>query len=337
MPIPGWTLPGVMTAGCRADLAEIGRDGSGTRGFGWFWSAAVSDCSADGAGGVPPLALIETQTTVDFLRSLRHLPGALLGWRYLWKGAGLLASLRKAGVRRFKGATQLEVLGQGRAQALRFFQSGAFHRIACDTVLLHHGVVPNTQATRSLRLPHVWNDRQRAFWPISDLWGGTSHPNIFVAGDGAGIGGATVAALSGQLAASEIAHGLGHLATGDRDLAARPLRFRLWLDRAVRPFLDTAFPAFARRRCPQRQHRHLPLRRGHGGGYPALCWPWLPWAEPDQSLWSRGDGAVPRALLRADSDGTFGRPSRPVAGPSGRIPHTSAAKTSHACRNCRAG
>ena len=245
MPIPGWTLPGVMTAGAAQILlksagmvpARAVLVGSGPL----LYLIAAQMVRA----GMPPLALVETQTKADFLRSLRHLPGALMGWRYLWKGAGLLATLRKAGVRRFKGASQLEVLGQGRAQALRFFQAGAFHRIACDTVLLHHGVVPNTQATRSLRLPHVWNDRQRAFWPASDRWGQTTHPNIFVAGDGAGIGGATVAALGGELAASEIAHSLGHLATGDRDLASRPLRFRLWLDRAVRPFLDTAFPAFA--------------------------------------------------------------------------------------------
>lgn len=245
MPIPGWTLPGVMTAGAAQILLKSANMvperavlvGSGPL----LYLIAAQMVRA----GVPPMALIETQAGTDFLRSLRHLPGTLIGWRYLWKGAGLLATLRKAGVRRFKGATQPEVLGEGRAQAVRFFHAGQYHRIACDTVLLHHGVTPNTQATRSLRLPHIWDRRQRAFRPVSDVWGRTDHQNIFVAGDGAGIGGATSAALGGQISALEIACSLGYLPAGDRDLAARPLRFRLALDRAIRPFLDKAFPPFA--------------------------------------------------------------------------------------------
>ena len=250
MPIPGWTLPGVMTAGAAQILlksAGVVPERAVLVGAGpLLYLIAAQMVRAD----VPPMALIETQTVGDFLRSLRHLPRALVGWRYLWKGAGLLATLRKAGVRRFTGASQLEVLGQHRAQAIRFFHAGQFHRIACDTILLHHGITPNTQATRSLHLPHSWDGLQRSFRPIIDVWGRTDHPNIFVAGDGAGIGGAKTAALAGELAALEIAYDLGHLPTGDRDLAARPLRFCLAIDRAVRPFLDTAFPAFGEALSP---------------------------------------------------------------------------------------
>ena len=244
MPLPGWTLPGVMTAGAAQILlksAGVVAERAVLAGSGpLLYLIAAQMLRA----GTPPMALIETQTRGDFLRSLRYLPSALIGWRYLWKGAQMLAALRKAGVRRYKDATRLEVLGKDRAQAIRFFQAGQYHRIACDTVLLHHGIVPNTQATRSLRLPHLWDERQRAFRPRIDAWGRTGAPVIFAAGDGAGITGAKAAELAGALAALEIAHDLGHLAAGDRDLAARPLRFRLRLERAVRPFLDTAFPAF---------------------------------------------------------------------------------------------
>jgi NADPH-dependent 2,4-dienoyl-CoA reductase/sulfur reductase-like enzyme len=243
MPIPGWTLPGVMTVGAAQVLlksAGVVAERAVLVGSGpLLYLVAVQMLRAE----TPPLALIETQTPADALCSLRYLPLALFGGAGLWKGVRLLAELRRAGVRRFKAASKLEILGKTRAQALRFRSGGQSYRIACDTVLLHHGVVPNTQATQSLRLSHVWDVPQRCFRPYTDFWGRSSQKTVFIAGDGAGIGGAKAAALAGGLAALQIAHDLGKITTGDRDLIARSLRARLWLERAMRPFLDRAFPA----------------------------------------------------------------------------------------------
>jgi NADPH-dependent 2,4-dienoyl-CoA reductase/sulfur reductase-like enzyme len=119
------------------------------------------------------------------------------------------------------------------------------HRVACDTVLLHHGVVPNVQASRALGLAHDWSAPQQCFVPRCDAWGRSLLDRVFVAGDGAGIGGAGAAALAGRLAALEIATDLGALLPGDRDLAARPLWRRLSQERAIRPFLDRAYPPSA--------------------------------------------------------------------------------------------
>ncbi|MBD1549573.1 NAD(P)/FAD-dependent oxidoreductase [Roseibium aggregatum] len=250
MPLPGWTLPGVMTAGAAQILLKasgVVAERAVLVGTGpLLYLVAAQMVRA----GTPPLALVETQTRSDFLRSLRHLPAALLGSRTLLKGMGLLATLRKAGVKRYKAAKDIAVEGTDRVTGLRFAHGGQPHQLECDTVLLHHGVVPETQATRSLNLPHRWNARQRAFHPVTDRWGRTALPFIFVAGDGAGIGGAKAAAYEGTLAALEIARDLGALSDGDRDLAAHPLRLRLWMERAIRPFLDTAFPSFAAALAP---------------------------------------------------------------------------------------
>jgi NADPH-dependent 2,4-dienoyl-CoA reductase/sulfur reductase-like enzyme len=153
-------------------------------------------------------------------------------------------------VARFAGATDLRIDGAARAEAVTFAAKGQTHRIACDTVLLHHGVVPNTQASRSLTLPHRWHDAQRSFRPETDRWGRSAEPAVFMAGDGAGIAGARAATLTGQLAALAIAHDLGRLSDTDRDLAARPLRLRLALETAVRPFLDAAYPPCAQALAP---------------------------------------------------------------------------------------
>lgn len=250
MPLPGWTLPGVLTAGAAQILLKASGlvperavlVGAGPL----IYLVAAQMVRA----GCPPLALVETQTQGDFLRAATYLPRALLGLGTLLKGLGLLRELRRAGVARFIDATDIVVEGADHAEAVIFRAKGRQHRIACDTVLLHHGIVPNTQASRSLDLPHRWDDAQRSFRPIVDGWGRSPTPAVFIAGDGAGIVGAKAATLTGQLAALAIAHDLGRLSDGDRDLAARPLRVRLALETAARPFLDRAYPAFLQALAP---------------------------------------------------------------------------------------
>ena len=250
MPLPGWTLPGVMTAGAAQILLKasgIVAERAVLVGCGpLLYLVAAQMVRA----GTPPLALVETQTRGDALRAARHLPRALPGLGTLLKGLGLLRDLRRAGVARFGGACDLRVEGTDRAEAVAFTAKGQTHRIACDTVLLHHGVVPDTQASRSLNLPHVWHDAQRSFRPKVDRWGRSTLPAVYIAGDGAGIAGARAATLTGQLAALAIAHDLGRLSETDRDLAARPLRVRLALETAVRPFLDRAYPPAAQALAP---------------------------------------------------------------------------------------
>jgi len=252
MPLPGWTLPGVMTAGaaqillkqagvvpCRAVLA-----GSGPL----LYLIAAQMVRA----GAPPLALVETRTRRDLAAATaRHLGGALRGWPYLAKGLGMLATLRKAGVRRHIGATEIAVEGEGRAEALTFRGGGRTHRIACDTVLLHHGVVPNTQAARSLGVTHRWDDRQHCFSPVLDPWGGTSVEGVMIAGDGAGIGGAKAAEIAGRIAAIRVAADLGRLGEAEARALAAPLMAARARELAIRPFLDTAYPPFAGALAPQ--------------------------------------------------------------------------------------
>jgi NADPH-dependent 2,4-dienoyl-CoA reductase/sulfur reductase-like enzyme len=131
-------------------------------------------------------------------------------------------------VARFTGASNLRVEGVDRAEAAVFTARGRTHRIACDTVLLLHGVVPNTQASWSLTLPHRWNTAQRSFRPVVDALRRSGLPAVFIAG-------ARAAPLTGQLAALAIARDLGRLSDSDRDLAARPLRLRLAQESAARP------------------------------------------------------------------------------------------------------
>ncbi|MBW8635601.1 NAD(P)/FAD-dependent oxidoreductase [Hoeflea sp. WL0058] len=245
MPVAGWTLPGVMTVGAAQILIKqsgMVLDKAVLAGCGpLLYLTAAQMCRA----GARPLALVETQSMADLFFSLRHGLGAIRGWRDLAKGLGLLAELRRAGVKRYTGATAIAIDGETSVEALRFRTNGQEHRLECATVLLHHGVVPNTQAALSIGAAHEWREQQRAFAPITDEWGGTPIDEVFIAGDGAGVGGAVVAALAGEISACQVACGLGAITDEQRDKAAGPLRRRLRRELAIRPFLDRAYPPYA--------------------------------------------------------------------------------------------
>ncbi len=250
MPVPGWTLPGVMTAGAAQILLKqsgVVCENAVLAGSGpLLYLLAAQMVRA----GTPPIALIETQTLGDMVSSMVNVTGAIRGWRYLLKGLKLLTEIKRAGVKRFTGASKIAVEGSEAVEAIRFRADGKEHRLECASVLLHHGVVPNTQIARSLGIPHHWSDQQRCFVPEKDDWGRSSISEVFIAGDGAGIGGAIAASLGGRLSALEVACDLGALSQNERDRKASKIRRGLHKELAARPFIDRAYPAFAEALSP---------------------------------------------------------------------------------------
>lgn len=250
MPIPGWTLPGVMTAGAAQILMKssgmVAKNAVLTGSGPLIYLLASQMISA----GSPPRALIETQPRADMVAASRHLGGAIRGWKSIAKGLKLLGTIRAAGVPRYQRTHDLQVFGKQRATEVEFRSNGRSHRVECDTVLQHHGVVPNTQISRSLQLEHEWDVKQRCFRPVLSEFGQSSNANIFVAGDSAGIGGAKVAENAGQISANEILLCLGFIDQVKRDQLNRPIRRALSAERAVRPFLDALYPPFQQALTP---------------------------------------------------------------------------------------
>ncbi len=242
MPIPGWTLPGVMTAGAAqillksAGMVPTGR--TIVAGAGPLLLLVADQLIRAGA---PPVCVIETTKIADYLRALPSLPRALRGVSYLRKGLAMRRRIKAAGVPLIGGASELHVLGRDKAEGFCFTLGGQTREIAVDTVLLHHGVVPNTQASRQLRLAHHWDSQQRYLQPATDQWGTRSANNIFIAGDGAGILGARAAEASGRMAALEIAHRLNRLSTIERNRRALRQHDDRFDHAAIRPFLDALY------------------------------------------------------------------------------------------------
>jgi NADPH-dependent 2,4-dienoyl-CoA reductase/sulfur reductase-like enzyme len=238
MPIPGWTLPGVMTVGA----AQIALKTSRLVPDGNSWIAGQGPLvllyavQAIRAGG-RPAGILDLSLRSARWRAIRYLPGAVADLR---KGFGWLRELKRAGVPIHR-ATGLCAEGDGVLNQINFRANGRQRTEPADLLLLHDGVIPSIQITRALGCTHEWNEAQHCWRPRIDEWGETDVPGIIVAGDGAGIGGALAAAISGQIAGLGCAHALGRIDAGTRDREASPLRARLAKAVASRPFIDALF------------------------------------------------------------------------------------------------
>jgi len=241
-PIPGWTLPGVMNAGAAqillktAGLVPQGR--VAMIGCGPLLLLVAQQLLA---AGVEIAGLLHTGRRGAHACALPHLPRALRATAELVQGASWLASLRVAGVPRWRVEAPPRIEARGEQRSIGFLARGKSQEILADTVLLHHGVIPNTQLTRLLRLEHAWHAEQCSWRPIAKDWGETSRPEIRIAGDGGGIIGALASAASGRLAAIGAALYAGKISDAEAEGAARPLERELARQLALRPLLDALY------------------------------------------------------------------------------------------------
>lgn len=242
VPIPGWTLPGVLGCGGAqvllksADAVPAGRvflAGSGPLLF-LFASQLLR-------AGVRVAAILETLPFDNYVRAAAHLPRALLARGYLAKGMRMMFDLWRAGIPVRRAVTGLQARGEERLAEVEFHCGGRAYRESADTLLLHEGVVPNVNLAFSVGCDRVWDSAQRCFRPVLSLHGESSVPNIFVAGDSAGIGGAGAAEHAGTLSATAIAERIGAI-TAEEGARITGATRRAWVAHArARPFLDTLY------------------------------------------------------------------------------------------------
>ena len=163
VPIPGWTLSGVMTAGAAqillksSDLVPEGR--VALAGQGPLLYLVAGQLARAGAS---PVALFETAPLVEnYLRVTRHPAGLWAGRRLLVKGLGLISAVKRAGVpirRRVRG---LRAVGRRRLERVAW-EGG---ELAADYLLLHEGIIPNIQVSLALQLWHQWDEGQLCWRP----------------------------------------------------------------------------------------------------------------------------------------------------------------------------
>jgi D-hydroxyproline dehydrogenase subunit alpha len=210
-PIPGWTLPGVMTTGGMQTLARTQRVAPGGRiviaGSGPLnlqlacellklgrRPAAVVD-----SGPGPSLA-----SAPALARMLAADPAATL------QGLGYLARLARARVPVMWRASVVRIDGEGQAQSVAVLKDGRERTIITDAVALNMGFQPQAELARQLGCALRYApDHVGAVAVETDRSGRTSLDTVFAIGDGAAIGGAKVAMARAKLAAVSMGEALG--------------------------------------------------------------------------------------------------------------------------------
>jgi thioredoxin reductase/bacterioferritin-associated ferredoxin len=200
-PIPGWTLPGVMTAGAAQILLKANglapRGRTVLAGCGpLLWQLAAQYLRA----GVRLECVLETTPRANRVAARAHLR-SFLASPYVGKGLALLARVRGR-VPIVRGVTALHAEGERRVERVVYRCGDRAQRsLAVDTLLLHQGVVPHVNLALAAGVEHRWDDAQACFVPVLDAYGNSSVPGIAIAGDAAGIAGAQAAEERGRLAA----------------------------------------------------------------------------------------------------------------------------------------
>lgn len=248
-PIPGWTLPGVMTVGAAQILLKSSGMVAGQHtvlaGCGpLLYLVAWQYLNA----GITVEAILDTTPNGRLTKALPHAWGFLRS-PYLAKGLKLLREV-KSRVRIIKDVSALEAIGDDKLEKVRYTAGGKTETISVDQLLLHQGVIPNINLTQAAGVEQRWNKLLLCWEPIVDDWGNTNVERLSIAGDGGGIAGALAAENSGRIAAYEIAMQLGKIVRGQRDDQSSPARVQL--ERAVRgrEFFDTLYQAPDQFRMP---------------------------------------------------------------------------------------
>ncbi|MES0810393.1 FAD/NAD(P)-binding oxidoreductase [Roseibium sp. SCPC15] len=242
MPIPGWTLPGVMTAGAAQVMLKsdaMVAENAVFAGSGPLLYLIVAQYLRL---GVKVTGLVDTTPRENYLHAAPTVSGALSSVSLLRKGLSLLQEIRRAGIPVFRNATRLKVLGADRAAGLSF-HCRVQREISAETIFLHHGVIPNPNMARALGLDHIWNEDQLTWHVKKDRFGQSSLPHVSVAGDAGAIVGADGARHEGHLSALNILSRLDRISIEERDrLSSAPIgqlqrlsRFRRFIDRLYRP------------------------------------------------------------------------------------------------------
>lgn len=244
---PGWTLPGVMTAGAAQTLLKSQRVLPGRRvvlaGTGPLQLVVAAELVRAGADVV---AVLEGARLVR--HGWRH-AGALLGqWSRLAEGLSSRLTLLRHGVPYRQGWGVVEARGDDAVSRVVVAQldnawrpiPGTEETLTCDTLCLGYGFVPSTELSRLAEADHAWRPDLDGEVPVRDANMQTTVAGVYAVGDGAGIGGAPLAMIEGRIAGLAASAQIGCLDPGE-----------------ARRTIEGLAPALARERRFQRMYARL--------------------------------------------------------------------------------
>ena len=227
VPIPGWTLPGVMTTGAAQTLLRSGQVAPGKRvmlsGNGPLNMQVAAELAR---AGVEVVALAE-QADLRWWRNLGNGAGMLTAAPELVaKGFSYRTTLARAGVPVMDRASVVEIRGDQRVEAAVLARldtagiplPGTEREFAADAVCLGYGFIPANEISRALGCDHRYDPVTGTLVAVRTPTGRTSLDSVWVVGDAGGINGAYVATALGAIAGADV---LADLGATSADLPAR--------------------------------------------------------------------------------------------------------------------
>ncbi|MHA7777949.1 FAD-dependent oxidoreductase [Roseibium sp. M-1] len=202
-PIPGWTLPGVMTAGAgQTFLKSSGVVPQGPTVLAGSGPLLYLLAAQYARANVEISALLDTTPRGNLSRAAAKIFDFVQTGNF-WKGMSLLATVHRHN-KIVRGVTSLKANGTNTLSSVTYEARSTKKEINARTLLLHQGVVPQVNLTMAAGCRHNWNERRLAFEPQLDSVGHSSVSGLFVAGDTAGINGAAAAECAGHIVAMGI-------------------------------------------------------------------------------------------------------------------------------------
>jgi D-hydroxyproline dehydrogenase subunit alpha len=228
LPFPGWTLPGVMTAGAAQLLIKKYSVLPGQRvllaGSGPLLLPVAHSLAQ---GGANVISILEATNPLAWLRRAPALVQMIGNWDRLTEGWHYLNGLGRARVPYRFGWTVVRALGTDRVEAAVVARLDAAGRplvatektIPIDVLCVGFGLLPNIELTQVSGCAHRYDLAAGGWVPVLDEQLQTTVAGLFAVGETGGIGGAAVAMTEGRLAALQVAARLGR--GDDRRLAAQ--------------------------------------------------------------------------------------------------------------------
>ncbi|GAA3514885.1 NAD(P)/FAD-dependent oxidoreductase [Actinocatenispora rupis] len=245
VPFPGWTLPGVLTAGGVQVFVKSAHLLPGRRFVlaGAHPLLLVVAAQLVAAGAEVAEVLLVRRPRAGAL--LRMLPAAAGNTGKLREGGHALAVLRRAGVpvRFGTRVVRADAGPDGELAAVVLAAPDGTHRtVPADVLALGYGFVPSTDLARQAGCA-VRYDPAAGGWVVThDRWQRSSVPRVSVAGEITGVAGAEQAVAEGRLAALGLLADLGLVPAPRIGRLARPVRRDLRRRRRFATALAAAFP-----------------------------------------------------------------------------------------------
>lgn len=247
LPIPGWTLPGVMTTGAAQTLLRSYRVLAGKRVlFAGNGPLNIQVALELARAGAEIVAVAELAPRPRFgalpaaARMLTSAPGLT------WRGWRQLAELRRRGIAHLHGSVLAGVTrrtGGLTAEIKSWPGGGRVRRFEVDAVAMGYGFMPSNEVLRALGCAHRFDPARGHLATERDAEGRTSVAEIYAVGDCAGLGGAPAAEAEGVIAGLAAARSLGFTPPPSQTAAAAAARAALRRHRRFQSGLWALFGA----------------------------------------------------------------------------------------------